>query len=545
MVAIANPLSLLRFFLFLLAVLGLANTYATVARANHLADILKSRLERGMKGGPQSDKIILALQNFYEERSHLPVWILHTGPTKEAKAIIEVLRTSHVDGLNPDDYAAEKIASKLGNAQSEEEKAELEFMLSYAVIEYASDLRAGRLAPHRINRELFIEPKRPDPLVVLQEVASAQDPAKTLAGMTPKRREYKRLKAALAKYREVAKQGGWSRVSPSKTVGKGDRGPRIEEIRKRLEQTNDIKVATANRDVFGDALEAAIKRFQDRHGLTVDGRVGKTMVAQLNVPVERRVEQMLLNMERRRWMPDKFGEKYVFTNVADFELKVVDKTKTIFVTRVVVGKQYRHRTPVFSASMKYAVINPYWTPTTRIIREEIVPKMRRNPGYARGQNMRVFKGGAEVDPNSVDWSAVRGTGGYVFRQDGGARNALGRIKFMFPNRHSIYMHDTPSRRLFSRTVRSFSHGCIRVQEPIKFGEVLLGKERGWTVAKINKSVKGGERKIVRLRQEIPVHVTYLTAWVNKDGTVNFRHDVYGRDKILAKALSKSRRGKKG
>jgi L,D-transpeptidase YcbB len=275
-------------------------------------------------------------------------------------------------------------------------------------------------------------------------------------------------------------------------------------------------------------------------GLEQDGLIGQNTFAALNVPAGERVRQILLNLERRRWMADNPGERYVFVNLADFELKVVDGPRTVFDTRVVVGAPY-HRTPVFSGEMTYLEINPYWNVPPSIARKELLPKIKADPGYLAANDFELLSDWSDsaraLDPHSIDWSTVtpeRFT--YKLRQGPGAGNALGHIKFMFPNQFNIYLHDTPARGLFARDVRDFSHGCIRVQDPETFGAFVLAKQSGWSLDTIDAAIATGKRQIVTLDAPLPVHIAYLTAWVNKDGTVHFRRDVYGRDAILAAHL---------
>jgi len=299
-------------------------------------------------------------------------------------------------------------------------------------------------------------------------------------------------------------------------------------------------VAGADPAQFDPALVDAVKAFQARHGLEQDGLIGQNTLAELNVPAQERVRQILLNLERRRWMADNPGERYVFVNLADFELKVVDGPRTVFDTRVVVGAPY-HRTPVFSGEMTYLELNPYWNVPPSIARKELLPKIKADPGYLAANNFELLSDWSEsarvLDPHTIDWSAVtpeRFT--YKLRQGPGPGNALGFVKFMFPNQFNIYLHDTPARGLFARDVRDFSHGCIRVQDPETFGSFVLDRQPGWSLDAINAAIATGKRQIVSLEQPLPVHIAYLTAWVNKDGSVNFRRDVYGRDAILAAAL---------
>ncbi|MEM7254304.1 MAG: L,D-transpeptidase family protein, partial [Pseudomonadota bacterium] len=326
----------------------------------------------------------------------------------------------------------------------------------------------------------------------------------------------------------------------------GDRGARVKMVRERLTLWGDLDPDADGPDptAFDAPLDAAVKRFQQRHGLKVDGVIGRASLGQLNVTATTRVQQILLNMERRRWMVDKFEPRYVFVNLADFFLKVVDtagdREKTVFTTQVVVGKPY-HQTPEFSHAIRYLVLNPYWNVPISIARNEIFPKIQEDPGYLARKNFVLLsdwgKNAYEVDPYSVDWHSMTPREfGFRLRQGPGPGNALGRIKFMFPNRHNIYLHDTPSRSLFERTRRTFSHGCIRVKDPAAFAEVLLAWQSGWSRGRIDRSIDEGRRRVVSLAEPIPVHLAYITAWANKDGTVHFRDDVYGRDKMLARAL---------
>ena len=274
-----------------------------------------------------------------------------------------------------------------------------------------------------------------------------------------------------------------------------------------------------------------------RHGLEQDAVVGPNTLKQINMSVEERIAIMELNLERRRWMQDDYGRYYVFANLADQVVKVVRDGKTIHAELIQVGQPY-HRTPVFSEEMEYVELNPYWNVPKSIATKELLPELKKNPGKYAGQNYEVLSGGNVLSPMSISWANYsRGNFPFRIRQRPGDGNALGRVKFMFPNQFNVYMHDTPSKSKFERASRFFSHGCLRLKDPLKMAEVILGP-LGWSRAKIDGVVASKKRTVVKLDQKIPVHVAYMTAWVNKDGSVHFRRDVYGRDKILAKALGK-------
>jgi len=521
-------------------ILGLLMAGSTSAEVASQLELRFGYEQTGPRAG-RDDKNFEALRNFYAARGFQPFWADETGATAAARILAEVLAKAADDGLDPADYRAQRIGEML-SGRSDAELADLEFELSRALVGYGSDLSAGRVNPARVDPEHYVYPQAVPAEELLAAAASSTDLATYLAGLAPQSNEYRRLKAALAIYRSVAARGGWGTVPPGGTLKPAMRDPRVVHLRQRLARAGDIDLAAAEPELFDQPLEIAVKSFQRRHGLDIDGAVGAKTLAALNVPVEKRIAQMLLNMERRRWMPDDPGETYVFVNLADFVLKVVDGPKTILDARVVVGKPYS-RTPVFTEMMRYVVLNPYWTVPPSIARDEILPKLRQDPGYLAQQNIKLFAdwdaSAREVDPSKIDWSTVSARQfGYKLRQEPGEGNALGKLKFMFPNRFNVYLHDTPQKQLFERTVRSFSHGCIRVENPVRLAAVLLRGQPGWTEEEIKAAIATGQRRVVNLQTPIPVHITYLTAWVNKDQSVHFRDDIYGRDERLSRALAR-------
>jgi murein L,D-transpeptidase YcbB/YkuD len=303
-------------------------------------------------------------------------------------------------------------------------------------------------------------------------------------------------------------------------------------LRRRLQITGDITIQDPNSFRYDAGLELAVRGFQARQGLEVDGVVGPASRAALNLPVGERIAQLLINLERWRWLPDDLGDRHVLVNIAGFELQAVDYGQTVFRSAVVVGTPY-HQTPVFSDQIEYVEFNPFWNVPTSIARGEILPKARRDPGYLAQQNIRVLAGWGDdapvVDPRRIDWSRPFP---YRLRQEPGPNNALGRVKIMFPNPFNVYLHDTPARDLFGRASRAFSHGCIRVHEPLALAAHVLD----WSLPQVQSVVDGRGRKIVRLAKPMPVHVTYQTAWVGQDGAVQFREDIYGRDARVADLL---------
>jgi murein L,D-transpeptidase YcbB/YkuD len=315
----------------------------------------------------------------------------------------------------------------------------------------------------------------------------------------------------------------------------------VPALRARLAATGDLDPAAApDAGVFGAALEAAVKRFQARHGLAVDGIVGRKTYRALNVPVAARIRQIAVNMERWRWLPADLGERSVRVNIAGFTVDVIRHGETVLSMRAVVGTPYR-KTPVFTGRMTYIDVNPTWTVPPTILKTDILPELRADPGYLAEHDMTLYAGwqadSPVVDPETIDWSTVSADAfPYRIVQAPGPTNPLGRVKFMFPNRHHVYLHDTPKRGLFEKNVRTFSSGCIRVERPVALAAELLDGVPGWSRARIADLMAAGTRKRVRLPDPWPVHVTYTTVWRAADGTIQFRNDIYGRDKRLARML---------
>jgi L,D-transpeptidase YcbB len=293
-------------------------------------------------------------------------------------------------------------------------------------------------------------------------------------------------------------------------------------------------------DHFDPSLQQAVEHFQRRHGLDVDGIVGRDTRAALNVPVQERINQIILNMERWRWMPRDLGATHVLVNMAGFELDFIEDRRPALSMRVVVGTPDQ-RTPVFSDKITYLEFNPYWNIPYSIASKEILPLIQRDPGYLADRGIRVFTSwaadAAELDPWYIDWWEITPRSfPFRLRQDPGRHNPLGRVKFMLPNRFAVYLHDTSSPSLFHRTVRTFSHGCIRVEKPAELAELLLRHNPGWDLKQIESAMNGGARRIATLKRPVPVHLIYATAWSAADGTVQFRRDIYERDSLLFNML---------
>lgn len=477
-----------------------------------------------------------ALRQFYASRDFQPVWIGARSKSHGTDAVLSVLNTASTHGLDKSDYAGRQIALRSA-PRTAVQRAQFDILLSKALARYGADM-----VGHKWVAEAGAQ-RQGDPVsrhrigVLLQKAAESKNLEAYFDGLAPRSPRYWRLSVALADYRKIAHRGGWPVVPKGPLLRLGISHSQVGILRLRLAASGDLETGAGAGTRFDMALDRAVRRFQRRHGLAEDGVVGRRTRAALNVPINQRLHQIRINLQRRRSIPDNLGAHYIFVNMADFVLKVVRKGRTVLTMKVVVGTPYR-QTPLFSATMTYIDFNPYWNIPHRIAAEEIIPRARRNRTYLIGQGIRIFRGwGAdakEIAQQDMDWDAIGPRRlPYRFRQDPGPRNALGRVKFMFPNRYDVYLHDTPARDLFSRDIRTFSHGCIRVENPLALAAHLLPDLSGHEIERV---IEAGKRRVFHLSKPIPVYLNYLTAWVNKDGAVNFRGDVYRRDGRASAAL---------
>ncbi|PVB63747.1 peptidoglycan-binding protein [Labrenzia sp. 011] len=482
-----------------------------------------------------SDDIPEGLALHYQKRAFAPVWFDENGISEKAHLAIAAMAAANDHALNPNNYGPLDLVHLSETARTPDEWAAFDLQLSVQFLRYATHLSSGRIQPNKVNKALNLFPDRPEPEVLFETAENAVDFSAFLETLPPQSDNYARLKRRLAQFRKKAAEGGFTPVPEGEVLKPGMSDPRVAVLRTRLMEEDIPGAGDHTGDIYDGALVEAVKTFQDYHGLEMDGVIGKNTLARINIPIQEKLIQMELNMERRRWMRDDLGDFYVFVNLADQNLKVVRGGNTIHTVRVVVGKPY-HATPVFSDRLEYVEINPYWNVPYSIATKEYLPKLKKNPSALSAQNIRIFENEREVPATQVAWNSYSG-GNFPFRlrQDPGDGNALGRVKFMFPNKFNIYIHDTPSKTLFSRSERAFSHGCIRVSDPFALADVLL-QEVSSTPGHWEQVRDGGERKVVKPQTLIEVHLTYLTAWMNKDGSTHFRKDIYGRDKVLLDAL---------
>ncbi|MEW5909109.1 MAG: L,D-transpeptidase family protein [Thermodesulfobacteriota bacterium] len=493
---------------------------------------------------------VTLIPRFYNNRGYQPAWIDsqgHFNPT--VQALMGALKASDEEGLLPEIYHLEQLEALFHETKKEVSStrsdhspklAELDILLTDAFLLYATHLRSGRVNPETIHTAWIAYHPEVDLNLILTLALDRNRISETLSDLSPPHSGYRRLKEALKAYRLIAQNKGWPNIPTGPALRPRDNDDRAPLLRQRLILSRDLSPSFYNESIrYDESLEHALKQFQRRHGLEPDGVLGKNTLTELNIPVEQRIRQLELNLERWRWIPHNLGQRYLLVNIADFLLEVIESGQRVMDMRVVVGKEYR-RTPVFSETMKYIVLNPFWEVPLSIATKDKLPLIQKDPEYLLKNNFRVFIGweenAREIDPGAIDWSTVgRHNFIYRLRQDPGPENALGRIKFMFPNRFAVYLHHTPSHELFDRTVRTFSSGCIRVEKPLDLAAYVLD-DHSWTKQQIQKVMDTGENRTIILRNPIPVHLLYWTSWIDSDGMVHFREDIYDRDIELNQAL---------
>lgn len=538
------------FLLFLVS----SFVWPAIGRQNAPPDFV-DRLRFRIEASPGRDEEWIlsarALPAFYEERAYQPAWVGGEGLLPRADAMVRAIEQVAGEGLEPGDYHLGRIRELIrrvrdagGTPDSRTGLlVELELRLTDAFLMLASHLVAGRTDPESLRAEWVAVRRDADPVARLRQVINTGDVEGVLSGLAPQYLDYDRLRRARAGYAQIAESGGWPTVPDGGKLERGTSNSRLVALRRRLVATGDLSARTPLSDDFDGGLEAAVIAFQRRHGLDADGVVGPATLAALNVSASDRVRQIDVNLERWRWLPQDLGARYILVNIANFEMDLVEDGQVTMNMRAVVGRPYR-RTPVFSDRLTYLVLNPRWSVPTGIATADILPKLRSDPNYLANQNMKVFQGwGAdqrELRQSDVDWSRVTARGfNYHFRQEPGPTNALGRVKFMFPNSFNVYLHDTPSRELFNRTDRTFSSGCIRLERPLDLAAYLLGKDRNWTRGQLDAALALGTEQSVTLLEPLPVHLLYWTAWVEPDGRIQFRNDVYNRDTPVREALDEA------
>ncbi|HWC16125.1 MAG TPA: L,D-transpeptidase family protein [Terriglobales bacterium] len=488
------------------------------------------------------------LQKFYEPAAYAPAWLQGNEPIPQALVMIERFRSASHNGLAPEDYDASRWDTRVQSLKAPDaDPAAFDVALSVCTMRYVSDLHIGRINPKHLSFDLDVGQKKYDLAHFVRErLLTATDILGLLDSVEPPFPGYRRTEQALARYEELVHEDDGEKLPiPSKAIEPGQHYPGVPRLTRLLHLIGDLP-ATADApgsDVFDVTLADAVKRFQRRHGLEADGRLGPATVKQLNVPLADRVQQLQLTLERWRWLPSEFSAPPIIVNVPDFRLRALDdKNKVSFDMRVVVGKALRTQTPVFSRDMQFVVLRPYWNVPPSILRGEIIPAIKRDRNYIAKKNYEVTTNDGKVVTSGVISDEVLAqlqAGKLAVRQKPGTSNALGLVKLMFPNEYNVYLHSTPTAELFARTRRDFSHGCIRVEKPAELAAWVLRNNPGWTLERVQEGMKnGGDNVTVNLTQRVPVFIVYGTALAYENNEVHFYDDIYGHDARLAAALAK-------
>jgi len=471
------------------------------------------------------------MRSFYQKRQFQPAWFTPKGPRPQAEELVRSIDPLANEGLDPRRYQKDKLAAllqeikedrSLDDPQAQQRLARADMSLTYTFLTLAAHVASGRLQPETLKIDWYTKPRRVDLDARLADSLTEKGTIhQTLDSYAPPGKDYSRLREALARYRGIAAQGGWPAVGAE--LKPKSQGEPVRRLRARLAAEGYLPATapgTAVSDLYDPALAAAVQRFQHLHGLETNGKVDAPTLAELDIPAAARVQQIEVNLERWRWLPNDFGTRYIKVNIPEFKMQLVEGGKPALEMRVVVGKAQQNRTPVFSDKMEYLELNPYWNIPTDIVKEEIEPGIAKDPSYLERKNMEVVTEGGQTR----------------YRQRPGADNALGQVKFMFPNQFNVYLHDTPADSLFARAARSFSHGCVRVEQPERLAEYVLHDQREWTPEQIEAAMHGGQEKSVKLREPLPVYLGYFTARIDQSGEVAFRDDIYGIDAKVIAAL---------
>jgi len=502
------------------------------------------------------------LRQLYTQLFFVPAWMHEKGLSSAAKDLFEHIKhdatLDKMGKLYQDTLLLESRAHEIYTAHGTiAQKIDLEFKISQLYEGYtnyaylgsinwgAFNARISNLIVNDVSTEWVLHRPNVDAINMLENAALGASLEKELVNATPTKYRYKALQKELVKYRKIKENGGWVPVLLSGTLKAGKKDKGVYDLRERLRATGDyIPCDESNESlVYDKCLQQAVKHFQKRNGLSVDGEVGPGTLKVLNKSVDERITTILLNLDRIKWLNDRHSKRHVIINIPDFMLYFEEDGKLKQSIRAIVGKP-NHPTPIFSNTVKTIVLNPYWNIPTSIIQKEMIPKLLRNPNAMAKKGIEISTGwgknASKISGSSVDWAQYRYSKGVPFRfaQVPGPRNALGKVKFLFPNKYSVYMHDTPTKSLFKRTKRAFSHGCVRLQKPRELLKTFAGFNTNVDFDKSQQILKGKKKTYISLKETVPVDIIYLTAWVDYDGKLQFRNDIYGYDKMQLKSFRK-------
>ena len=490
-------------------------------------------IENYINANPGLARFKASAKEFYIRRNFEYAWFVPEGVSSQTEVLFNLVNSGQKqtaltqDSIN---HAYIMVRQDPDQKRAKKRLQELEYNLTFTFFDYAKREWEGN--DDRVVKQLeWYIPKKKISYGALLDTVLMKDGDISV----PVYNQYEKLKPFLEKHKDIARKGGLPYVTlRKKSLKRGDSSTTVKEIRKALYILGDISNDNGS-STFDVTLESAVIKFQKRHGLEADGKIGKGVVSEINTPVRSRIETILINMERCRWVPFDYKNEYLMVNIPAYKLYAYNENKLQWDMNVVVGKT-TNQTIIFNGDLQYIVVNPYWNIPPNIFSKEVLPKLRKNPGWVARNNMEVVLASdpnTVIDPATVDWNIpTENYNKYLVRQKPGTTNALGGIKFLFPNQYNIYLHDTPEKDLFALPNRSFSHGCIRLGEPFKLAEYLLKDEPNWTMSSINKLRESNKEQYITLKKKMPVFIAYFTAWVDEDGNLNFRRDIYGHDQKM-------------
>jgi L,D-transpeptidase YcbB len=491
-----------------------------------------------LKDNPISNSVSKEVMEFYSNRNNQLGWFNQNGMTCAAPNFHNQLQNYSRD-FSDSTLNNKELDIMMANYEADEKEfmskinqvEKLDLILTVTFFKYAQKVYGGT-TKSSFDHEWFIPRKKKDYQMVLDSLVSSALCEKL---QEPLNQRYIHLKDKLRQYRIIQKKGGFPTIITTKKIFKvGQSDSSLMKVKQYLLLSRDLKINDGT-IIFTDSLKTAVKLFQQRMGLSESGKIDRLTLQELNQPIDFRIKQMMINMERLRWIPEKMESNYLLINIPEFRLHIFENEKQVWQTNVVVGNTVT-KTSIFKGNLSQIILNPYWGVPTSIVKKEILPKLKRNPHYLENNNMEAFSGKNVIDPNSINWNKYEDSVPFDFRQKPGKDNALGKMKFMFPNNYHIYLHDTPAKGLFGDNKRAFSHGCIRVENPKNLAVYLLKNQPIWHEQKIDKILQTDTQTGIRVNPSIPVYIAYFTAWVDEKGQLNFRNDLYNLDSKLSKEV---------
>lgn len=537
-VSLQRRMFAVRWLFICLIFLALAPVSAQSQTLDPVSDTIRDRIEQLSDAGGARTDLAQALMDFYDHRAFAPAWTRQ----ENIDALLAALESTRGDGLDPEDYnlsSLRQLSATLGTA-TPAQRAQFDVLATDGYLAALVHLYRGKVDPQTLDPHWNFDPRQLDPaqgLLTAEEAVQSGDIAGLFARARPQHPMYDQLRRGLAALRDIAGHGGWPVIPDGPTLKLGMSDPRVPVIRQRLAIGGYLAADAAEGNHYDEALQDAVRRFQREQYIDADGNLGKGTLAVLNVPVEQRIDQARVNLERARWLLHQVEGDFVVVDIAGYKIAYVKNGAPVWTARVQVGKPYRS-TPVFKSQITYMTLNPTWTVPPTILRQDILPKVRANQGYLAANRIKVFNTqGKQLAPSSVNWANPKGI---VLRQDAGPGNSLGRLVIRFPNEYAVYLHDTPHTEYFESDQRARSSGCIRVERPRELAELLLNDPAKWNRAAIDAAIDTNKTQTVTLSKPVTLLLAYWTAEWHEGDRLSFRQDIYDRDDQVKRALDRRR-----